>query len=620
MHINEILDYVEKHPYSGFFYSATSTNYENQKSFFFRNIKKVLKYEGGHIQDYFDILENEIANGHQCYSILPYELGYFLDEYFDSYQTDSELISSLKRNLCFYFFDESEIFGLDADEIDFSDFSFRNTKIEKFRLSNLKSEYIKNLKKIKFQIEEGNTYQVNYTLKGKFISRQKPSELFKQLIFNQSAQYSSFINLSDKYILSISPELFFTIENDIITSRPMKGTIARGKSLSEDNEKWRQLIDSEKDKAENLMIVDLIRNDLGNVGKTASVKVQRLFETEKYESIYQMTSTISSELKNSIKFSEVLKAIFPCGSITGAPKFRTMDIIKNLEVKPRGIYTGSIGVMLKDKCTFNVAIRTIEIDKLSHKAEVGLGGGIVWDSNPNEEYNEVKLKSKFLTEQTEYFELFESMLVKNNQVFLLDSHLKRLKTASDYFLFCFNESRILNSIIEHLRYLDYSKKYKMKLLLTKWGEVKILVDEIVDFLGDVAVSISGRKINSQNRFQYFKTTNRKQYDDVLKMKKYSGSFDLLFFNERGELCEGARSNVFIKKREMFYTPPLESGILNGIERERFIVKTDAKETKLYHKDLLEAEEIILTNSVRGILRVNVVNFKTGNKNLETAKE
>ncbi|MDP2303014.1 MAG: aminodeoxychorismate synthase component I [Ignavibacteria bacterium] len=586
------------------------------KSYFFRNVKNVLTLNDDDVKAFFYQVETEIENGEQCYSILPYELGYYLDDYFRSIQIKTEILSSLKKYLCFYFFDESEIIKIDSDEIDFSDFSVNKSRVKNFNLSQNESKYFDNIQSIKSHISEGDTYQVNYTIKGRFSYSQTPSDLFKKLIFNQSADFSAFINLGNIFLVSLSPELFFTIENGIISSRPMKGTIGRGISKTEDQKNYELLINSEKDKAENLMIVDLIRNDLGNIGETGSVVVKKLFEIEKYESLYQMTSSISSRIKHNLKFSEILKAIFPCGSITGAPKFRTMEIIKNLEKNTRGIYTGSIGFHLKDYTVYNVAIRTIEIDNETKNCEVGLGSGIVWDSNPKSEYNEVKLKASFLLDQVNYFELIETMLVVNNNIDLIDLHLVRLAGASNYFLFRFDELNIRNTIRNYLVKLDYLKNYKMKLLLSKWGEVKIFAEEIINNYNDVSVSISSTKINSQNRFQYFKTTNRKLYDDVFKMKKHRNDFDIIFINERDELCEGARSNIFLKKGEKYFTPPIDSGILNGIGREVFINSNDVIETKLYSIDLFKAEEILLTNSVRGVIRVNLLKDKDKKKRFD----
>ena len=289
---------------------------------------------------------------------------------------------------------------------------FEKYKIKNFKLNTSKNEFTKSISKIKSYIEEGDTYQVNYTIKGKFDFEGSYSGLFSNLVFNQSAQYIAVINNNGKIIISLSPEMFFEIKGRKIISKPMKGTARRGIDHSNDEFIKYELERSEKNRAENVMIVDLIRNDLGRVSEYGSVKVKNIFEVEKYESVYQMVSTVESKLKKNVKLSDILKNIYPCGSITGAPKIRTMEIINELEKEKRGIYTGSIGLIRKNKITFNVPIRTLTIDKKSNKGEIGLGSGIVWDSIAEEEYEETKLKGKFLTEPNKPFEIIETMKIE----------------------------------------------------------------------------------------------------------------------------------------------------------------------------------------------------------------
>ena len=241
-----------------------------------------------------------------------------------------------------------------------------------------------------------------------------------------------------------------------------------------------ELENSEKNRAENVMIVDLIRNDLGRISEYGSVKVKNLFEVEKYESVYQMVSTIESKLRKDVKLSDVLKNIFPCGSITGAPKIRTMEIINELEKEKRGIYTGSIGLIRKNKITFNVPIQyTLSIDKKSGKGEIGLGSGIVWDSIADEEFEETKLKGKFLTEPIKSFEIIETMLVENKKVFLLDEHLDRMQKAAEFFLFAFDTSKIKNQVNSILGKLD-NEKYRLRISLNKWGILNHFTSPIIN--------------------------------------------------------------------------------------------------------------------------------------------
>ena len=271
--------------------------------------------------------------------------------------------------------------------------------------------------------------------------------------------------------------MFFEIKRTLIKSMPMKGTIKRGINPVDDKLLFKKLKQSEKNKAENVMIVDMIRNDLGRISRYGSIKVDNLFEIEKYESVYQMISTANSKMNKKVKLSGVLRNIFPCASITGAPKIRTMEIIRELEKERRGIYTGSIGLITKDKITFNVAIRTVVLNNNCKSGSIGLGSGIVWDSIASEEYEETILKGRFLTSPNKKFQLIETMLVENKNIFLLKDHLERLRISADYFLFNFDESKILKQLNSITSRLD-QKKYKLRMTLNKYGSLELSVSEI----------------------------------------------------------------------------------------------------------------------------------------------
>ena len=307
-------------------------------------------------------------------------------------------------------------------------------------------QFLDDIKRIKQFLKEGDTYQVNYTVKGKFSFSGSYSAFFENLIFNQSAKYSAFINNDKEFIISVSPELFFHQKNRNIVSHPMKGTTRRGHNHSLDKIAETDLMKSEKNRAENVMIVDLIRNDFGRICRYGSIKVPELFTIEKYESLFQMVSQVRGKLRKKIKHFEIIQNIFPCGSVTGAPKIRTMEIINEIENNARSIYTGSIGLIKPKEIKMSVAIRTITINKQTGDGIMGLGSGIVWDSNPKSEYEEVLLKSKFLTEPLDYFEIFETMRYENGEIKFIDDHIERMKSAADYFLFKFNEKKIRKQI------------------------------------------------------------------------------------------------------------------------------------------------------------------------------
>ncbi|HSP88905.1 MAG TPA: chorismate-binding protein, partial [Ignavibacteriaceae bacterium] len=391
-------------------------------------------------------------------------------------------------------------------------------------------------------------------------------------------------------------------------TRPMKGTLQRGCSKTDDSLAAYSLRNSEKNRAENLMILDLLRNDMGKISEFGSVRLRKLFEVEKYETLLQMTSEVESVLREEILFSDIIKNIFPCGSVTGAPKMSTMKIINEIEKEERGIYTGAIGLILEDKKVFNVAIRTIQIEKENEnkfKGEIGIGSGIVWDSNPEKEYEEVLLKSNFLLKPFPYFELFETMKFSHGEFQRLNLHLKRLQESASYFLFKYDEELIIKSLDYELEDYSSSKDYKVKLTLNKWGKVKVEVSDFPETPEEIKIIISNKVISSGNRFQSFKTTFRDLYNSEYKKYSDKGFFDVIFINEKNQVVEGSITNIFINKTGLMYTPPVSCGILPGVFRKYWLqTNINIKEEVLYKDDLLIADEIILTNSLRGIIKVD----------------
>ncbi|MGB9595811.1 MAG: aminodeoxychorismate synthase component I, partial [Candidatus Poribacteria bacterium] len=456
-------------------------------------------------------------------------------------------------------------------------------------------------------IARGETYQVNYTFKHKFDYNGSSIDLFFNLCMKQSASYSAFIRCSNYDILSLSPELFFRrIGNKIIT-KPMKGTIKRGVNNSDDLAKAEELQGSIKDRAENVMIVDLLRNDLGRISNIGSVKVDRLFDVEKYETLFQMTSTIQAQLKNGIKWFDIFKSIFPCGSVTGAPKISTMNIINSLEKEPRGIYTGGIGyISPNNESVFNVAIRTVVLNRIDRKAEMGIGSGIVYDSKAQTEYDECLLKANFLTSKYNDFQLIETMLWENGEFYLLDLHIKRLKESAEYFLFDYDLQYIIEALIQKSRKFEYQRKYRVRLLLFRDGEVKISSSELDDIVKSPKAIISKHRVDQFNRFFYHKTTNRDLYDSELKKAREKGYYEVLFLNNKGEVTEGAISNIFLENNGKLYTPPIDCGLLNGVYRQ-FMLENGFPivEKVLFEEDLFEADKIYLANSVRGMVEVSI---------------
>jgi len=471
-------------------------------------------------------------------------------------------------------------------------------------------EYIENVGKIKKYISDGDIYQANYTFMTDFQLDNNGFSLFCDLHHKQPVGYSAYINDDCRQIISLSPELFFYRDNDDIMVKPMKGTISRGKTLVGDQLQADKLKNSEKDCAENMMIVDLLRNDLGRICKIGSVDTKSLFDITKYKTLFQMTSTVTGVLRSGISWLEIFRNIFPSGSVTGAPKIRAMEIIKQLEKDQRGVYTGSIGYITAKKSLFNVAIRTIVVDKNTGKAQLGIGSGIVADSDADSEFKECRLKSDFLFENHSDFELIETMLWENGGFFLLDLHLDRLLKSALYFDFSLNQSDLICKLKKASTTLDSVRKYKVRLLLNKYGKISIetiLIDEDVN-LSNRKVLFSKHRVSSDNLYLYHKTTNRSLYNAELKKCKDQGFYDVIFVNEKDQVTEGAISNIFIKKNSMFYTPPIDCGLLSGVFRQHYIKKNslNVREKIIYKEDVVSADEVYLVNSVAKEVKVTVV--------------
>jgi len=464
-----------------------------------------------------------------------------------------------------------------------------------------KQEYFSRINEIKKYIREGLTYQVNLTFKEKFALRGEALDLYLGLRQTQPTAYMALINIGKANLLSFSPELFFRMDAGRLTVRPMKGTGSRGSGFAEDRKKAAWLLQDSKIAAENLMIVDLLRNDLGKISE--KVRVARLFEVEKYPTIYQLTSTVKSKLKPGVKTWEIFSALFPSGSVTGAPKIKTMEIIKNLESESRGIYTGAIGFLKgKDAC-FNVAIRTISL--AGKDAEMGVGGGIVYDSKSGDEFKEAKLKAKFLLPAERGFSLFESLLwdpVKG--YYLLGPHLSWLRKSALYFSFDFDLPRIREKLDAFAKGLK-AKPYKVRLELCPDAEIKMSKIILPENPGTVKVKLSLIRNDPKDLFLYHKTTNRKVYDREKASAIADGFFEVIFLNGKGQLAEGAITNIFLEKNGKLFTPPAGCGLLAGVLRGRLIKRGAVEEKILYLDDLKKADKFYIGNSVRGLIKARL---------------
>jgi len=526
-----------------------------------------------------------------------YEFGYFLEP---------RLKNLMPKNLKF----PLAWFGVFKSPYEAKPASLPRVNAESYQINNLtpsisEGQYSKSIKKIKQYLQEGQTYQVNYTfgLKGDFSGN--AYALYSKLKKAQPTSYMAFINTGSDSLISSSPELFLKIKKRKIQARPMKGTVSRGCSSGDDlkNKIW--LKTSLKNKAENVMIVDLLRNDLGRISEKGSVKVSKLFTVEKYPTVFQMTSSIEAKLKKDISFKEIIQATFPCGSVTGAPKIRTMQIIRELEKNPRNIYTGSIGfISPQGESCFNVAIRTIHIDK-KKKVRLGIGGGIVYDSSWEKEYQEALLKSKFLTGGQTKLSLIETFrwdsLCGYN---LFDLHLKRLSRSCKFFKIKYKPDMIKKELDNLSKKLKKGKKYKIRALVDLSGNISLEYD-LLKKQNKCVVMISKQKIEPKNIYLYHKTTNRGLYEEELKKAKKCGLDEVLFKNKKNELTEGSFTNIFLLKEKILYTPPISCGLLPGVLRQHLLDTGKAKERVLREKDLFWADKIYLGNSVRGLIEAKL---------------
>jgi para-aminobenzoate synthetase/4-amino-4-deoxychorismate lyase len=577
---------------------------ENQRSYLFLNpIAIITAYQLDDIPDLFRRIELALAQGRHVAGYMSYECGYHFERF-----NEPALLQQLPLA---WFGVYSKPFIFDHARGSFEGLapnlanipaleSIPNAFAANAHLAITEDEYTAKIERIRNYIEAGDTYQVNFTDSVTAHTTLSSEQAFVALAASQPVSYSALLNVAGHHVLSHSPELFFRISNGRITTRPMKGTMPRGLDLNEDEQQSARLKADEKNRAEHIMIVDLLRNDLGRICNSGSVRADDLFSVERYATLLQMTSTISGTLSPGLTYYDVFRAIFPSGSITGAPKIRTMEIIRELERGPRGVYTGCIGHIAPDgSAAFNVAIRTLVLK--DGFAQMGVGGGIVADSIAADEYRECLLKASFLTRARHDFQLIETMLFSGGAIPLLDLHLDRLEASARYFDFSFDRSAVRARIEEATLALPSSGRYMIRLLLISSGSVTITTNELPPDNPTISVRIAEERVRANNLFVRHKTTHRELYNREFAAAKAAGYDDILFLNERGELTEGAISNIFIERDGKLLTPPLSSGVLPGIYR-RHILETNpnAEERILTLDDLESADAIYLCNSVRGM--------------------
>ncbi len=451
---------------------------------------------------------------------------------------------------------------------------------------------------IKEAIARGDTYQVNYTIALRATWQGDPWGLFVDLANAQRGGYAAFIDLGRHAICSASPELFVQIDGDRVVSRPMKGTAPRGRTLAEDRQRMAGLRASAKDQAENVMIVDMIRNDLGRIARFGSVHVPALLAVERYPTLLQMTSTV--EAHSDAPPDAILAALFPCASITGAPKVRTMQLIAGLEGGPRGVYTGAIGYLTPDRrARFNVAIRTVLVDRAGGAASYGVGSGIVWDSDADAEYDECRLKAQVLTRRFPDFELLETMRwTAQSGVVRLARHLARLAGSAEYFGFGLDLQAVRGRLAA-LRPADLPDPARLRLLANRQGELRLEVYplEPAAAAAPVRLGLARAAVDEDDVFLYHKTTQRAVYEHARAGRPDCD--DVLLWNRRGELTESTIANLALALDGRLVTPPVASGLLPGVLRAELLESGEIQEQILTLDDLARCQGIYLLSSLRG---------------------
>ncbi|MGD0096173.1 MAG: aminodeoxychorismate synthase component I [Terracidiphilus sp.] len=578
---------------------------ENHRSFLFLRPERTLATSGA----LFDEIEGALAAGSYVAGFFAYECGEGLRALGGGKPQNTTMPISWfgVYSRAFIFNHRSGNFEGDSpDEV--AEGGFRcdpGYEVSDLQFGITEADYAEKVSQIKEYIRSGDTYQVNFTDKLQFELTGTPQAMYAALIENQQVPYGAFIHGEGWQVLSFSPELFFRMNDRRILTRPMKGTARRGADQAEDESLAQWLQNDLKNRSENVMIVDLLRNDLGRICEYGSVRAERLFAVQKYETLFQMTSEISGTLRPGVRYAEVFASLFPCGSVTGAPKQRTIEIIQELERAPRGVYTGAIGFFSPAReAVFSVPIRTAFLE--NNRGTMGVGSGIVIDSHAEEEFRECMLKAKFLTAREGPFDLLESILW-NDGYLLLPEHLERMQSSAEYFDFKFERGTVAKALEETERQFERGQRIKVRIQLERSGAMKVTHVRVEEPAGLEKIIISAIRVFSGDRFLRHKTTRRTLYEQQQAEALRRGYEEVLFLNESDEVTESANSNVFIEKDGQWLTPAVACGVLPGVYR-RHLLETNpsAAERTLKLEDLAHADAIYLCNSVRGCRRVAVV--------------
>ena len=576
---------------------SSRTDGQNQRNLLFHTPVEILSANTfDEIPNLFRSIEKYLQQKKWIAGYISYECGYHFETIVPLFKNDSPF-----PLVWFGVFDAPVELG--KEQLD----SISNgQKIEVLNpcLSISDVDYHHKVRQLKEYIVNGDTYQVNFTDKFDFEFTGDERDLYFALRQKQHVPFGALINMEDSHVLSFSPELFFRRKGESIAAKPMKGTCRRGRTMDEDAQLSEWLQNDEKNRSENLMIVDLLRNDIGRICENGTVSVSNMYAIEKFDTVLQMTSAVTGTLNHEINYYDIFKSLFPCGSVTGAPKIRTMQIIREVEQHQRGVYCGAIGfISPDDEAVFNVAIRTLELK--NGKGKMGVGSGIVYDSDAGQELEECRLKAAFLLKEQREFRLLETILWKDGFTFL-EQHLERIKNSAAYFYFPFHHELISDALKVAERSFHANTEYRVRLLLSRGGSPVVEATEISLKQIPAMIRIAPEKTNSSDSFLFHKTTSRLLYDHYSQKAREENIADYIFLNENGEITEGSISNLFIEKNDKLFTPPLQCGLLPGIYRNEVLrTNPNAVEKIITLEDLRSSNALFLCNSVRGWRKVTL---------------
>jgi para-aminobenzoate synthetase / 4-amino-4-deoxychorismate lyase len=585
----------------GFVLLDNSTNLDSVSELFEKPVEIIRADEPAEVDAALASLQAGIARGLHAAGFFSYELGYLLEPRL------AHLLPPDRKMPLLWFGLYAAPRQLTGAEVQnwLTEEAIGDPTLGKLARSWDRDAYVKRFEEVQNNIRSGDIYQLNLTFKAKFNLEGSPLALYRDLRLKQRVAYAALVDTGDVTILSASPELFINQHDRIIETRPMKGTAPRAGTPEGEAEVRTALSKDVKNRAENLMIVDLMRNDLGRIADLGSVNVTDLFTVETFKTLHQMTSGVQAHLKDGVGIVDILKAIFPPGSITGAPKIRAMELIRELETEPRGVYCGAIGRFSPDgSAQFNVAIRTAVIDR-NGAGEMGIGSGVVADSDGPKEYAECLLKMKFLTDPVRRFELIETMVyVPGDGVWLRGYHLARLAASAAYFGFAYDAAKVRDAIDAAVATAP-AERLRIRLLLDEDGGVSATATPQAATQPEAVMRyvVSDTRLNSSDLFLYHKTTRRDLYDR--EWKHYAdtlGADEVIYLNEDGELAEGSRTTIFIERDGRLLTPRLQAGLLPGTLRAALLDEGRAVEARLTMRDVNAAPKIFLGNSVRGLVR------------------